>query len=63
VHGKLLTLEELVQPLDENKIGEDSLDYDDKEIVNQINKEKEGHMALGNESDSDSGEKKETHLG
>jgi hypothetical protein len=63
VHGKLLTLEELVQPLDEKEIGEGSLDCDDDRIIDQINKEKEGHVALGNESDSDSEEEKETHLG
>lgn len=63
VHGTLLTLEELVNPLDEKEIGEDSLGHNDDEIVDQINREKEGGTASDNESDSDADKEKEPPLG
>lgn len=51
VHGNLLTLKELVDPLEEREIGEESLSCDDEEIVDQVNKEAEGGAVSDNESE------------
>jgi hypothetical protein len=47
----LFTLKELVDPLEEKEIGEESLDCDDDEIVYQIHWEAEGGAASDNESE------------
>jgi hypothetical protein len=58
------TLEELVDPLDEKDIGEE-LVWNEEEIVNQVNRKKDGLVSDNEESDSNGEEKGmlETHLG
>jgi hypothetical protein len=59
IHGELLTLDELVDPLDEKEIGEE-LAWNKMEIVDQVNRKEDGLVSDDEESDSNGEEK---HMG